>query len=89
MFSGHALRRMFERGISTSHVRAVIKSGEIIARYPEDEPLPSLLILGFVGEVPLHVVVGEDVAERTCVVITVYVPEASVWHTDFKTRKSM
>ena len=51
--------------------------------------MPSLLILGFVGEVPLHVVVGEDVAERTCVVITVYVPEASVWHTDFKTRKSM
>ncbi len=51
--------------------------------------MPSILILGFVGEVPLHVVVGEEVAMRTCVVITVRVPEATVWHTDFKTRKSI
>jgi hypothetical protein len=80
---------MFERGIPTSQVRAVIESGEIIARYPEDKPLPSLLILGFMDKVPLHVVVGEGIAEPTCVVITVSVPEASVWHTDFKTRKSV
>jgi hypothetical protein len=51
---------MFERAIRTSDVRSVIASGEIIAEYPEDAPLPSRLILGFVDDVPPHVVVGED-----------------------------
>ena len=88
LFSGHAIRRMFERGISTGQVREVIESGEIIALYPEDRPLPSTFILGFAGEMPLHVVIGEDASRRVCVVITVYVPEANVWHTDFKTRRN-
>ncbi len=78
---------MFERGIGAGQVRAVVESGEVIAQYPEDSPFPSVLVLGFLGETPLHVVLGEDVAERTCIVITVYVPQAGLWDTDFKNRK--
>jgi len=38
---------MFERSIDHSEVAEAILLGEVIAEYPDDEPLPSLLILGF------------------------------------------
>jgi hypothetical protein len=45
VFSGHAVRRMFERGIKESHVSKVIAEGELIAEYPDDEPFPSMLLM--------------------------------------------
>ena len=30
-FSGHALRRMFERGINTDQVTGAVRNGEVIA----------------------------------------------------------
>jgi hypothetical protein len=47
-FSGHAIRRMFERSIGRREVIDIVRLGEIIAEYPDDEPFPSSLILGFV-----------------------------------------
>lgn len=88
VYSGHALRRMFERGIGAGDVRSVVESGEIIAEYPEETPYPASLILGFVGGTALHVVVAEDRSSSRCVVVTVYVPDPRVWDTDFKTRKA-
>lgn len=46
MFSGHAVQRMFEREISPAEVREVLKSGETINEYSNDNPYPSKLILG-------------------------------------------
>jgi len=46
IFRTHALQRMFERGISTDEVRAVVDSGETIVEYPDDRPYPSQLMLG-------------------------------------------
>ena len=37
-FSGHAVQRMFERGIREKDVIEVIKTGKIIASYPDDDP---------------------------------------------------
>lgn len=87
-FSGHALRRMFERGIGVDNVLAVIASGEIISEYPEDTPFPSYLMLGFVKSRPIHVVAAMDILNEVCHIITAYPPDPTQWNTDFRTRRS-
>jgi len=87
-FSGHAVQRMFERGISKSDVLAVIASGEVIAEYPDDEPFPSYLILGFIEGHPVHIVLGVDHLTQTGYLITAYTPDLSLWNSDFKTRRA-
>lgn len=52
----HAVQRMFERGITEAEVRSVLTHGEEIAAYPDDNPYPSRLRLGWRGERPVHVV---------------------------------
>ncbi len=59
---------MFERGIRESDVRRVIETGDVIADYSDDTPFPSRLILGFVDELPLHVVLAVDRAGDACYV---------------------
>jgi len=39
---------MFERAISPEEVRLAVDSGDVIAEYPDDAPLPSYLV-SFVG----------------------------------------
>ena len=43
IFRVHAVRRMFERGISEEDVRAVLATGETIESYPSDTPYPRLV----------------------------------------------
>ncbi len=87
IFSGHAVQRMFERGLKVAEVQFIIKSGEIIASYPDDRPLPSFLFLGWVRERPLHVVVAVDAEKQQCQVVTAYIPDPALWGRDFKTRR--
>lgn len=80
---------MFERKISTIEVRAVLEKGEVIARYPNDRPMPSSLWLGFPNARALHVVAaftdgGES--EGDAVVITVYEPDPSIWNSTFRSK---
>ena len=86
-FRGHAVRRMFERGVAKDDVVAVITSGEVIIEYPDDKPYPSFLVLGWRAGEALHVVVAEDRPSQACYVITVYVPDPAVWSADFKRRR--
>jgi len=86
-FTRHAFERMFERSVAPEAVMRIIKEGEIIASYPDDRPFPSLLILGFEREEPLHLVVARDPANSICFVVTVYRPDPTLWSEDFKTRK--
>lgn len=86
-FSGHALQRMFVRGIRTDDVIAVLGDFELVAEYPDDQPYPSRLILGWIGTMPLHVVVSQNVQDYACYVITAYVPDIGRWQADFKTRR--
>lgn len=87
VFSGHALRRMFERKIGIDDVQSVPRRGEEIAGYPDDVPYPSCLVLGFVADRAVHVVADREESERTCYVITVYHPDPEIWESDFKRRR--
>ena len=52
----------------------MLQSGEVIAEYPNDVPLPSSLLLGFLGDRPIHIVVAFDDPTKTCHIVTVYEP---------------
>ena len=86
-FSAHAIKRMFERQISPDAVIYVVKHGEVIAEYKDDQPYPSFLLLGFFDDMPLHVVVGVNPDSNAARVITVYTPEQHLWSEDYKARK--
>ena len=60
VFSGHAVRRMFEWSVQRDEVVKVLQNGDVIAEYPEDKPLPSFLLLGFIAGRALHVVAALD-----------------------------
>jgi len=77
LISHHARVRMFERNVSTDDLVAIIASGEIIEEYPDDDPCPSLLVMGFIGAVAYHAVIG--LCADHIRVITVYIPEEDKW----------
>lgn len=80
--------KMFERQISKPDVQAVLDTGEEITAYPDDRPLPSSLLLGFVDKRPIHIVVAYDENENKCILITVYEPDPEIWDADFKNRRT-
>lgn len=88
MFSGHAITRMFQRGVSKDDVVEVIQGGEQIRDYPDDTPYPSYLMLGYVKQRPLHVLVAKDAATATCFVVTAYIPDPALWSSDFRSKRS-
>ena len=85
----HALKRLFERGISRQDVFDAIGAGEIIEAYTEDRPFPSYLIYGHGGNKPLHVVLALDESEGIIYIVTVYVPSPLQWTGDWKTRREI
>ncbi len=87
VFSGHAIQRMFERGVGIDAVNSVVSSGDIVADYPDDSPYPSRLLLGFVEGRPLHVVVGWDALSGTCIIVTAYEPQPERWDLGFRKRR--
>jgi hypothetical protein len=88
IFRSHAIKRMFERKITLEDVRHVLATGESIREYPNDTPYPSCLIMGWAADKPLHVVTAVDAETGTTIVITVYVPDPTIWESDFKRKKS-
>jgi hypothetical protein len=54
-------------------------------KIPGLNPYPSTLVLGWVGDRPVHVVAASAPAER--IVITVYEPDLARWEPGFKKRK--
>jgi len=77
LISHHARVRMFERNVSTDDIIAIISSGEIIEEYLDDEPCPSVLIMGFIDAVAYHTVIA--LCRDHIRVITVYIPEENKW----------
>jgi hypothetical protein len=88
IFSGHALRQMFSRGLKKDDCIAIVRQGEVIMDYPDDKPYPSCLMLGFVGDMPVHVVLAVNVQARTGIIITAYIPDPKIWADDFRTRRT-
>ncbi len=84
----HALERMLERDISRASVKEVIKYGQVIENYENDQPFPSMLLFAMIKEVPLHVVIAKDISTAECYVITAYSPTMEHFEEDFITRKN-
>jgi hypothetical protein len=87
VFRTHAIRRMFQRQISTDDVRHVLETGVIIENYPDDQPYPSRLVMGWCGQRPLHVVAADNAATQETIVITVYEPDPDQWEAGFTRRQ--
>jgi len=83
----HAVTRMFERGITEEDVHRVLSEGEEITTYPEDQPYPSRLLLGWRGDRPLHVVCAYNSQDDEQIVITVYEPDPALWVDGFRRRR--
>jgi hypothetical protein len=86
-FSGHSIRKMFERRISKFDIECIIHDHEIIKSYLDDEPFPSYLILGYIRKKPLHIVIAQNNINLTCIVITVYEPDPNIWFEDFRKKR--
>ena len=82
VFSSHALKRMFQRGITSESVRAVLDNPQVVAEYADDKPYPSLLLYAMVDQQALHVLVATADA-GVKVIITVYRPDPLLWAPDF------
>ncbi len=79
---------MVERKISGADIRTIVESGETLNEYPDDTPYPSKLILGYIGSRPIHLILGYNETEQTCIVITVYQPSKNIWEDDFKEKRN-
>lgn len=86
-YSRHALERMFARSIRPDQISVILREGAEIESYPNDTPYPSQLLVGRSGAVWLHVVVAYSQADRHCIVVTAYIPDASMWDESFRTRR--
>ena len=84
----HAAQRMLERSISVNDVLVVLNSGAIVEDYPEDTPFPSQLMLGWVGQRPVHVVWATAAGTGRIVIITVYEPDPEEWDNTFRGRRT-
>ena len=82
----HALERMFQRKIQSSEVRAVLENGETIEDYPMNTPYPSRLILGWSSNRPIHVVADYAAEAYEWIVITVYLPDPTLWSDGYRWR---
>jgi hypothetical protein len=83
----HATKRMFQRNVDDKDVLAILFNGDIIERYEDDYPFPSVLINGRSRKGRyLHIVVGIDISEKRLYIITVYEPEPKKWTDNFSRR---
>jgi hypothetical protein len=79
---------MFQRRISTRAVEDIVsRPSVVVADYPDDQPFPSRLLLGWPEGSPLHVHVTLDETDDTRIVVTAYRPDPARWASDFTRRK--
>ena len=78
---------MSRRNISEADVRYILEIGKTIETYPEDQPYPSRLVLGWREGRPIHVVAADNQAESETIIITVYEPDLDRWEPGFETRR--
>ena len=81
----HALKRFQENNLDVREVLETLRlKYQIIEEYPNDLRGPSVLILIFLEDNPIHLVVAPH--EDDLIVITVYRPKESEWKTNFSVR---
>ena len=62
-----------------------IENDDIIEYYPDDFPIPSVLLLGFVNSNPIHIVCAPS--DKALIIITAYYPDPNFWKNNWKDRK--
>ena len=77
---------MIERGIAVADVSLVLTNGELIEEYPADSP-PRILMLGWSGNRPIHVVIEPDPVADETTVVTAYEPDIRRWKLGFRERR--
>jgi hypothetical protein len=84
----HATIVRLERGITVAELKQALLNGEIIERYPDAQPYPACLVLGWLtsGD-PLHLVCSKGKVEPALRIVTLYEPEDALWENDYRTRK--
>ncbi len=87
VFSDHAISQMFKRNISVDAVSSIIENNEVINEYLNDKPYPSFLLLGYINSRAIHVVLGKNIPENWCIVITAYEPTLDIWENDYKRKR--
>ena len=86
-YTKHFKMRTETRKIKKTEIAHALLTGEIIEQCLDDEPLPSVLILGYTQEdKPLHIAVSID--DDVIWLVTVYSPTLDIWEADYKTRKA-
>ena len=84
----HSTRRMFDRGITNKDIEETLANGGIIEQYPDDYPLPSILLNGHTSaNKPLHVVIAINEPQQKLIVVTTYIPDPHKWTNNFSRRK--
>ena len=84
----HATIARLSRGISMIQLKQALADGEIIEKYPDDDPYPSCLVLGWLetGD-PLHIVCSRGKCAPELRIVTVYEPDDERWESNYKIRK--
>lgn len=83
----HATRRMFQRNIKNEEIEFILENGQVIERYDNDYPLPSVLLNSQTKNGRfLHVVVGINFDENKLIIITTYEPNPILWTENFSRR---
>jgi hypothetical protein len=77
---------MLERGLSRKVVLNIAENSEIIEDYTSDRPVPTVLLFGWDGKRPVHVVLALE-PDGQVAIITAYEPTLDVFEPDFRTRK--
>ena len=84
LFSEHARHEMrTERlgRVREHEVTEAVATAEQLDDYPDDEPYPSSLFLGWTAAGrPLHFVVSYDEEAGLAIVVTVYEPDPQLWN---------
>ena len=83
----HTLEKMLARRISREAVLEVLQKGKIIQTYEHDTPFPSILMLRFFENRPIHVVTSFEEKTMTVFVITAYEPDLTIFEPDFITKR--
>jgi hypothetical protein len=79
--------RLEQRSLGSEMLLKGADSLEIIEAYPDDKYLPSFLVrCEFEGRV-FHAQIATDVEARNVRVVTMYIPVAEEWDSQFRTRR--
>ena len=87
-YTFHAVFRMDQREIAKEDIRDILTHGEVVESYPDAAPFPTVLLMGEIKGRVLHVVAALNMAEKTCIIVTVYQPDPAKWEEGWRRRRT-